>query len=725
MVMVPLVVLLSLQSSNLLANGDFQAGPDGWSMTPEGTIAKEGSRSIVRFQIGSQPSNPWDVALRQTIADEIPENTPVTVSFEGRSRTSASISAMIERSTSPYDKYVQSEFTLGPKWARYELKGLLKERVLGGSAQFVLHLGKSPGEVELTNLNMNSPIIKRSSIQYPVAMIKNGSFDAGSSSWFTEGKNNPKTSIISTPVGGSKKAMSVDVNSEDQDPWNCQVGQLIEPPSTKGDVVYLRAWLRRTTPKAVAVSFVYEMNVAPHEKEIFETVTPTPQWQEFKIAVPNSKSFSEKSSQLKFFFVGKGTVEIGPVSMTNLGRADISKLETFSGAMQYEVDQNWKREANQRIEKFRKGRLMITFLDAKGKPLPAGTEVTLNQISSAFKFGTALPASRLLEKSEDGDKFRAVVKKLFNTVTYENDLKWNDSSVPSLFPNLIDPATAWLQQNKIQLRGHNLVWGSYRNLPTSINKELSVEDVWKRIDAHVRDYTSRMKGKVYLWDVVNEAVTETELWDRIGWDKFIEVYKIASQIDPKAELCYNDFNINTNDKHRAAAIARVKQLQKAGAKVTVFGDQSHLSAPGVAPKRLWEVWDEVHRETKLPIEITELDFSTRNDAFQASYIEDFYRAAFSHPHVDGVILWGFWEKSHWLANRGGHMINADWNWRPAMKVIDQLITKDWRTNATLKTNSQGKISIPAFFGSYEVKINGRMIRVQHAKAKNALTISMK
>ena len=102
------------------------------------------------------------------------------------------------------------------------------------------------------------------------------------------------------------------------------------------------------------------------------------------------------------------------------------------------------------------------------------------------------------------------------------------------------------------------------------------------MQAHVKDYAERMKGKVYVWDVVNEAVTETELWDKIGWDKFVEVYRIVRQADPKVELAYNDYDMNSKG-HRDAAIARANSIKSAGAPINVFGDQSHLSRPIVMP----------------------------------------------------------------------------------------------------------------------------------------------
>ena len=552
-------------------------------------------------------------------------------------------------------------------------------------------------------------------------LLFNQDFSSGFNSWRTEGQNPPKVEVTSTTSGPFKNLSKITVNSQGSEPWACQIAQSINSPLSKGDVVYLRIWLRRTGP-ALTTNLVFEESTPPNRKEIYESVIPTTEWQEFKIATSIERDYAPKASQFKLFFTGKGTIEVGPVSLTNLGKADISRLEVNLGKESYIKDQAWKDEANAKIKSLRMGNLTIKVVDEKGKPVKSGVPVSVNQTGHKFKFGTAAPARLLIDPSEDGQKFREIITSHFNTVTFENDLKWYKDD-PNKFEKLIFPASNWLEKNKIQLRGHNLIWGSYRN-SQMLDKNLSSEETWKQIESHVREYTTKMKGRVYLWDAVNEAVSETDVWEKVGWDKFPEVFKIASSIDPHAELCYNDYNISTVERFRNGAIARVKQIQKAGAKITVFGDQEHLSAPGVSPRMLWKTWDQVSKETGLPIEVTEFDFGSKNDQLQADYMEDFYRAAFSHPSVDAIIIWGFWENAHWLANRGGHLINKDWSWRTSMKVVDQLLNHEWRTIESLKTNSKGEVTLPAFYGSYDIGSGKSKVQVAHLNSGTQMTLKL-
>ena len=48
---------------------------------------------------------------------------------------------------------------------------------------------------------------------------------------------------------------------------------------------------------------------------------------------------------------------------------------------------------------------------------------------------------------------------------------------------------------------------------------------------------------------------------------------------------------------------------------------------------------------ELPIKITEFDVDVADESLQADYTRDFLYAAFSHPSVSGIQLWGFWKNN--------------------------------------------------------------------------------
>jgi endo-1,4-beta-xylanase len=80
--------------------------------------------------------------------------------------------------------------------------------------------------------------------------------------------------------------------------------------------------------------------------------------------------------------------------------------------------------------------------------------------------------------------------------------------------------------------------------------------------------------------VVNEALEEDgslrkSRWlELIGEDYLVKAFEYAREADPAAELYYNDYSLENSPK-RAGAIALIRKLQAAGAKVTAIGLQGH------------------------------------------------------------------------------------------------------------------------------------------------------
>ena len=707
----------AFQGHNLVSNGSFEAGKDMWEGGGSKQALNEGGKHFLRMDIKSKPGQPYDVMISQVIDAKLPAGSDVMIRFEGRSSTGNKISAMIEDAGQPYAKYVHSDFVLGSAWKPYELTGTIAKALEGGATQLTFHCGFSAGQIDLRDIRLTSPSAIVKVDQYPRTLFNLQGLDLNRTNWVPEGTNQPKLETVASDQKGFDLATKVTVNSVGANPWDCQIGRPIAAGIQRKSIAVFSAWLR--SPSKVSVSLVYELNAAPNSKAIFETVTPDGTWREYRVAVPSGFSFADNGSQVKFFFQGKGVVEVGPVSIQDLGpKADLTKIVQYLGPTPYIPTAAWRKKNDLEVAALRKGKLTVVVTGPNGKPV-ANALVTIHQETSNFRFGTAIPVALMMQEDDDGKHIRDVIKRMFNTVTFGNDLKWNGGG-PELFPDWIYPAQQWLKKNNIQLRGHNLVWGSYQNLP-AVDKSWSKEKTWDAVRTHVQDYAERMKGKLYLWDVVNEAVTETELWDKIGWDKFVEVYRIVRKADPTVKLAYNDFDMNSKN-HRDTAIDRVNMIKSAGAPVDIFGDQSHLSRPVVTPTELKAIWDEINQRTGLPIEVTEFDFSSFDDKLQADYVEDFYRAAFAHPKLQAIIMWGFWEKDHWKAAQGGHMIHADWTWRPAMVAIDRLINKTWRTDEKLRTNAKGEVQIPAFFGNYSIQVGSKVRMTNHEAAGTVVRI---
>ena len=106
----------------------------------------------------------------------------------------------------------------------------------------------------------------------------------------------------------------------------------------------------------------------------------------------------------------------------------------------------------------------------------------------------------------------------------------------------------------------------------------------------------------------------------------------------------------------------------------------------------------------LPIKITEFSTLANTEQEQAKTLLNLYQIAFAHPKVKGILMWGFWEKAHWISRAA----IFDRNFQPklAAKVYQELVFHRWWTRSSGITNQNGQFSTRAFFGQYRVTVKG-------------------
>src|SRR5206468_6211621 len=136
----------------------------------------------------------------------------------------------------------------------------------------------------------------------------------------------------------------------------------------------------------------------------------------------------------------------------------------------------------------------------------------------ASRTGTALrdsvgPRGLLVGAAVDleflpSEAYAETVGREFNVMVPENDLKF-----AALHPTPIDynfcPAdklVSFAQVNGMLVRGHTLVW--HADLPKWLTTgNYTRTDVVNILRNHISTVMQRYKGKVAVWDVVNEALT--------------------------------------------------------------------------------------------------------------------------------------------------------------------------------------------------------------------------
>lgn len=189
-------------------------------------------------------------------------------------------------------------------------------------------------------------------------------------------------------------------------------------------------------------------------------------------------------------------------------------------------------------------------------------------------------------QSAGGDpRSLAIVTRHFDTVTAENDLKW-ERVHPEPDRYDFDPTDRYVefgQRNGMFVVGHVLVWHQQTPAWVFAGKDgspLDREGLLARLKAHIDTVVGRYKGRIGGWDVVNEALEEdgtlrrTPWLEAIGEDYIAKAFEYAHAADPQAELYYNDYNLWKPAK-RDAAVNLVKALRARGLRVDGIGEQAH------------------------------------------------------------------------------------------------------------------------------------------------------
>ena len=716
----PMVALLAMSGlaqapPSLIANGDFSDGTRGWSVAQNETCASSvidadvaGFTKALRLTLKPRPdADPWSILLQNPINAFIDEGDRLQLRIWMRSPDSCQVTAYVEVREDPYTKSISETFALTPEWQEYTIEGAAVQHYDPMEARVGFHLGSDEGTVEITGVRLvdldmaDDERGERPTMEKPVSMIANGDFSESlEGNWVGADGQRLRVEVVDADIEGLTKAARLACKPDaDQPAWNLQFGQRCTGYVHAGDAIYFRAWLR--SPDGCRVSFIYEMAEAPHTKAISQLVRLTPEWQEYRFMGRPDRGFRPEQSAAKFFLGhDEGTVEIANVRVENCGEAPASAFDqTIDYYAGREHPDTWREPALERIEQIRKGELTIRVLDAEGKPVP-NASVRVEQKRHHFRFGTALPAARLVDtQNADNLRFQQEVERLFNTVTFENDLKWPSMSEERL--QVVDRAVEWLHERDIDARGHCLLWGSYRHIPQPFN-ELRGEELLDACREHVTDYATRMRGKLYLWDVVNEAGSNVEVWKEIGWEAFPESFRWARAADPEVLLCYNDYGIvDERSGYRAQVAERIRTLLDHDAPLDVLGIQAHMHVPLTPIHRVLEILDE-WAEFGKDLEITEFDIGCWDDEAHAEYVRDFMIAAFSHPEVKAFIQWGFWEGSHWRGRDGGAMFRRDWTKRPAQEAYEDLVFNQWWTDWQGTTGEDGAATLRAFYGEHQV-----------------------
>jgi endo-1,4-beta-xylanase len=280
---------------------------------------------------------------------------------------------------------------------------------------------------------------------------------------------------------------------------------------------------------------------------------------------------------------------------------------------------------------------------------------------AGLRFGTTL------EPVQIGDPaYTEVLLREHSAITPENALKMyaiqNQRGVWTF--DSADAVLAFADQNDLEIRGHTLVWSQDTYTPAWVRSITDPQELWAVTEEHVRAVVGRYGDRIDRWDVVNEPLTTLgtarsgSVWDDLlgpGW--IADVFRLAHELDPTAELWLNEYGSDWVPGKHAALLALVSDLVADGVPIHGVGLQTHrLSVSG--PDRV--AFEQQLRDVTdlgLEVAITELDVVTSPTsatalADQAAAYDRIVRSCLAVAGCTEITTWGLGDASTWLDGLG-------------------------------------------------------------------------
>ena len=324
--------------------------------------------------------------------------------------------------------------------------------------------------------------------------------------------------------------------------------------------------------------------------------------------------------------------------------------------------------------------------------------------SSGFLIGTI---TRVSFQSVDGGAYARVGNEEFNIVTCENAMKMDalEPSQNSFNFGEADQTVSWAQSNGMKVHGHTLVW--HNQSPQWIRNITNSNSLVSALNNHIDKVLAHFKGKILVWDVVNEAFEDngsyrTSFWYNVIGKNYIDLaFQRARQADPAAKLIYNDYNLAEVRAKSDAVYNMIKSMKERGIPIDGVGFQMHLTESGINYNSFAQ---NMARFAALGCEIyvTEMDVrmpdSNRDLQKQATIYREVLKRCVAQPACKAVQVWGIPDKYSWcmgtFPGTGIPLLFDDnYNAKPAYYAVQEVLASGVSTPTPTPTRTPTSVPV--------------------------------
>jgi endo-1,4-beta-xylanase len=221
--------------------------------------------------------------------------------------------------------------------------------------------------------------------------------------------------------------------------------------------------------------------------------------------------------------------------------------------------------------------------------------------------------------------------------------------------------------NGKRVRGHALLW--HQQQP-SWAQGLSGSTLRSAAINHVTQVATHYKGKIYAWDVVNEAFADgngggrrDSNLQRTGNDWIEAAFRAARAADPAAKLCYNDYNTDGINAKSTGIYNMVRDFKSRGVPIDCVGLQSHLTN---GPPGDYQANIKRFADLGVDVQITELDIAGSSQANGYSTVT---KACLAVSRCTGITVWGVRDSDSWRTGENPLLFDNNGNKKAAYTSV--------------------------------------------------------
>ncbi len=213
---------------------------------------------------------------------------------------------------------------------------------------------------------------------------------------------------------------------------------------------------------------------------------------------------------------------------------------------------------------------------------------------------------------------------------------------------------------------------------------------------HIYTEVGRYRGRIAMWDVVNEAIDggrhRNTIWQQWIGDDWIDLaFQFAHEADPEALLFYNDYGAEGKNLKSNTIYDMVSSMVERGVPINGVGLQMHLNVGATAPGGSLQPVDlaaNIQRlgELGLEVHITEMDVGYQGettDAILQQQAADYRRVmsvCLEEKACKAFVVWGVsgrysWKRNDNTPNVEPLLFNQDFEPQPAYDALRDLLAR--------------------------------------------------